>query len=86
MRLGNATILLGCLLAALILMPQSLHPARLADVMETAIKADRLPSLATSVIAAAPCTNETWPDISPGCLRTATPDQTVAKARVVVAR
>ena len=40
----------------------------------------------TSLVASAPCATETWPAVSAKCLRTATPDQALAKARVVVAR
>lgn len=81
MRLGNATILLACMLTALIVISETVQPKPSSPVVVSATKADRLP-----VLASAGCAEQTWPNFSVDCLRYLARDRDIADVRVVTAQ
>lgn len=81
MKLGDATILLGMMIGALIWIVETAPQNAPAIAVEfTAPKSEHLPPFA-----AFKCSFETWPNITADCLRSANAVGALENARLVIA-
>ena len=80
MRLGEATVLFALLLGGLVYAAETIPPKQAAT---TAVSANK--EVPPPVIAPSKCAQETWPNITAGCLRYADSGRVIGDARVIVA-
>ena len=83
MRLGTALILLACIIAGLIATPKIAMPKIAMPKLSVAAIMPQRPAVIADTPVVDVCQSETWPNISPDCLKGVTADHRVIAIRRV---